>query len=64
MFLGIHKVGGALKLFSEWFEWYKRVSIFNIYKKKIVWQFDVMSHLTSDLRVYFNIYAYHFRETL
>ena len=39
----------ALKLFSEWFECSEHVSIYNFYKKKIVWQFDVESHVTQDL---------------
>ena len=31
-------------------ECWERVSIYNFYKKKIVWQFDIRSHVTQDLR--------------
>ena len=38
----IHRVGGALKLFSNTF-------LRNFYKKKIVRQIDVRSHVTQGL---------------
>ena len=38
----IHRVGGALKLFSD-------ISLRNFCKKKIVRQIDVRSHVTQDL---------------